>query len=187
MKSCDAEQSFKYTRMTVPIFKKLVNKIPKISKQRRSDGISAEERIAVTLQFLSQGTSMQVLAWNFEIGHTTVHKIIHETCQAIWDVLRAYGSQSDGGIFRHSIFGKRLENDNLNIPKEAVLSGSNIKMPYFLVADEAFPLKQFIMRPYPGKNLSHPKKLFNCRLSRARQMIENSSGTMAHFKHYNKC
>ncbi|KAJ8914187.1 hypothetical protein NQ315_015960 [Exocentrus adspersus] len=52
MKSCDAEQFFKYTRMTVPIFQKLVNKIPKISKQRRSDGISAEERIAVTLQYI---------------------------------------------------------------------------------------------------------------------------------------
>lgn len=30
---------------------------------------------------------MQALAWNFHVGHATVHLIIKETCQAIWSVL----------------------------------------------------------------------------------------------------
>lgn len=30
---------------------------------------------------------MQMLAWQFHVGHTTVHKIIKETCQTIWTVL----------------------------------------------------------------------------------------------------
>lgn len=30
---------------------------------------------------------MQTLAWHFNIGLTTVHKIIHETFRAIWDVI----------------------------------------------------------------------------------------------------
>lgn len=51
MKSWDPEQFFKYTRMTVPVFEKLLTKVrAKIGKQFRSDGISPEQRLVVTLQ-----------------------------------------------------------------------------------------------------------------------------------------
>lgn len=51
MKSWDDEQFFKYTRMTVPVLEKLLNKVKtKISKQYRSDGITPEERLVITLQ-----------------------------------------------------------------------------------------------------------------------------------------
>lgn len=199
---------------------------------------------------------MQMLAWQFHVGHTTVHKIIKETCQTIWTVLSplylktpssyeewekisrgfwenwnfphclgaldgkhvniqappksgslffnykktfsivllaacdstykftfvdigAYGSQSDGGIFQNSIFGKAMERNEMDIPPPSELPNSHTVTPYFFVADEAFPLKTYIMRPYPGKNLSHVQRIFNYRLSRARQLIENTFGILA--------
>jgi len=90
----------------------------------------------------------------------------------------AYGSQSDGGIFRQSVFGQRLEETNLNLPQDNILPRSCTKMPFFLVADEAFPLKPYIMRPYPGRGLSNTQRVFNYRLSRARQTIENNFGIL---------
>lgn len=30
---------------------------------------------------------MQALAWSFNVGLTIVHKIVHETCTAIWEIL----------------------------------------------------------------------------------------------------
>nr|CAI5852868.1 unnamed protein product [Callosobruchus analis] len=73
MKQWDTEQFFKYTRMTLPVFEKLLSKIaPQIQHQYRSDGISPEERLVITLQYLSQGTSMQALAWIFHTGHSTM-------------------------------------------------------------------------------------------------------------------
>lgn len=41
----------------------------------------------------------------------------------------------------------------MNIPNNAELPSTNIKVPYTFIGDEAFPLLVNILRPYPGKQL----------------------------------
>ena len=90
-----------------------------------------------------------------------------------------FGSNNDSGILAKSSMGKRFEEQKMNVPNAKSLLGyAEDNLPFFLVGDEIFPLKTWLMRPYPG-NLSLGQKIFNYRLSRARRTIENSFGILA--------
>lgn len=68
----------------------------------------------------------------------------------------------------------------MKIPKPTLISNNEENFPYIIVGDEAFPLKTYLLRPYPGKqNVEYDKRVFNYRLSRARRTIENSFGILA--------
>lgn len=89
------------------------------------------------------------------------------------------GRVSDGGVLENSTFGKKLKNNTLNIPKPAYLTGSNRKLPYFFVGDDAFPLRQNLLKPYSQTGLTTEKRIYNYRLSRARRMVESVFGILA--------
>lgn len=61
-----------------------------------------------------------------------------------------------------------MESNLLNFPKNGVF-----------VADDAFPLKTYILKPYARSTyLSRNPKIFNYRLSRARRIVENAFGIL---------
>lgn len=90
----------------------------------------------------------------------------------------AYGSQSDGGILSYSSFGKALISGQFNLPKSRCLKDNNFDCPFYFVGDAAFPLKTYLLRPYPGRLLTPKREYFNMRLSRARRTIENAFGIL---------
>lgn len=93
----------------------------------------------------------------------------------------AYGSQSDGGIFKNCKLGKALKSNELNLPKNEEIEGAEDigKMPYVILGDEAFPLQTNLMRPFPGKTCNEDQTIYNFRLSRARRIVENAFGILA--------
>lgn len=90
----------------------------------------------------------------------------------------ALGKQSDGGIFASTELYRRLEEKQFNMPPEIILPGTTISVPPVLIGDEAFPLKPYLMRPYPAKNLTPDKEQFNTNLSCARKTIECAFGIL---------
>ena len=67
----------------------------------------------------------------------------------------------------------------MNIPPPRPLEGCSFDpLPYYFVGNEIFPLKTWLMRPYPGQ-LSEEERILHNRLSRARKVIENSFGKLA--------
>lgn len=89
------------------------------------------------------------------------------------------GRWSDSGVFEASTFGGALLNEQMVLPRDGNVHGWPNKLSYCFVADEAFPLKTWMMRPFPGKNLPNDQRIFNFRLSRARRTIENAFGVLS--------
>lgn len=89
----------------------------------------------------------------------------------------AQGRHSNGGIFKNSVIGQGFYN-TLNLSDPCAISERH-NVPYVMVADEVFQLNLFTMRPYPSKNLTKQQRIFNYRLSRARQVVKNAFGILA--------
>lgn len=90
-----------------------------------------------------------------------------------------YGRSSDSGIFKESLFGKKLINNKLNLPAPKKIDQNiNEDFPFVFVGDEAYPLLPNLMRPFPRRQLTNEKRIYNYRLSRARRIVECAFGIM---------
>lgn len=90
------------------------------------------------------------------------------------------GRNSDSAVFRTSNLGRALNLDILQLPPPRPLPSSNNEnnFPFYFVADEAFPLTKYLMRPYPKRSLDNKKRVFNYRLSRGRKSVECAFGML---------
>ena len=89
-----------------------------------------------------------------------------------------YGSHSDSGIFKNSLFGQVLISGELNLPGHKALPNypQGEVLPYCFVGNVAFPLRLDLIKPFPkGRSTRLPKdkQIFNYRLSRAQRIVEN--------------
>ena len=89
------------------------------------------------------------------------------------------GRNSDGGVFANSNMGIAMNEDKLGIPPAIKLPGTNVVCPYVFVADEAFALKTYMVKPYARATLTDARRICNYRISRARRVIENCFGICA--------
>lgn len=86
---------------------------------------------------------------------------------------------SDGGVWNECSLRAAIDSDSLDIPAAANLPGDSENMPFVFLADEAFPLRPYLLKPYPCRALTPEKQRFNYRLSRARQVVERAFGLLA--------
>lgn len=89
----DPDLFFKYTRMSVAGFDRLLALIKPYLPVKRSHRSSIRpqigpmEQLAVTIRFLATGCSQTALSFSYRQGISTVHYCLVETCVAIWEAL----------------------------------------------------------------------------------------------------
>ncbi|KAF0749182.1 protein ANTAGONIST OF LIKE HETEROCHROMATIN PROTEIN 1-like [Aphis craccivora] len=64
------------------------------------------------------------------------------------------GRFSDANIFTSSVLAKKMNRQSLQIPPPEFLPVFEQPLPYVFVADEAFPLSENLMRPYPKRSVT---------------------------------
>lgn len=100
-------------------------------------------------------------------------------CKLITVDIGAYGKQSDGGTFRESAMYNNILSVPHKWPGPKEIPGTSSHAPFVLVGDEAFPLLENLMRPFPAASLTAEQRGFNKRLSRARTVVERTFGILA--------
>ena len=70
----------------------------------------------------------------------------------------AHGANNDAAVLAESEFGKIFSENPvaLQLPKPRLVG--NATLPYVLVGDDIFPLKPWLMKPFPGNGL---QRIFN--------------------------
>ena len=117
--------------------------------------------------------------YNYKGFHSTVLLAICDAKYRFTYVnIGSYGRDNDASIFAQSPIYKMFENRVLNVPPATPLEGSSEDVPFYLVGDDIFALKMWLMKPYSGK-CNEQQHVFNYRLSRARRTIENAFGIMS--------
>lgn len=91
----------------------------------------------------------------------------------------AQGRMSDAGIFNNCQFFRAIQTNKLGLPGPEFVSGTDLQLPYMVVADDAFPLTSSIMKPFSRRSSDMSQRVFNYRLSRARRVVENAFGILA--------
>ncbi len=96
----------------------------------------------------------------------------------LWVDAGTPGSTCDASVFDDSTLKAACEDGRINFPAAEPLPNDIKDMPYFFVGDDAFSLREWMMKPHSRQGMSHHERIFNYRLSRARRIVENAFGIL---------
>ena len=87
------------------------------------------------------------------------------------------GRVNDSGIWNKCALLQGILNGTVELPADGMLqNGENV--PYFFLGDDAFALKEFLMKPFPQQGLNEERRIYNYRHTRARRISENLFGIL---------
>lgn len=92
----------------------------------------------------------------------------------------AYGRQSDSGVFSQSNLYQHVEMGSFPFPRSRQIPGTATVLPYVIIGDQGYSLKEYLMRPYSTDNgaVCNKIEVYNYRHCRARRTVECAFGIL---------
>ena len=84
------------------------------------------------------------------------------------------GSCSDAHIFTDSELKDRIEDESIGFPEVSPIEPDRPDLPYFILADDAFTLKTWLIKPYSKTDMNRADMVTKYRISRGRRVVENA-------------
>ena len=121
------------------------------------------------------------LYYNYKGYHSVIlMALVDADYKFIWAEVGSNGSAGDAQVFNNSEPNEAIDKGVLGLPAPEPLPNDDKPMPFYIAADDAFALKNWLMKPFSKKNMSHSERVYNYRLSRGRRIVENAFGILAH-------
>lgn len=96
----------------------------------------------------------------------------------IWADVGTNGACSDAQVWNDCELQYAVQDDILEVPEAEPLVEGEQEVPYFLIGDNAFALRTYMMTPFSHKTQKREERIFNYRISRARRIVENAFGIL---------
>ena len=90
----------------------------------------------------------------------------------------AEGGAGDGGTWQKCNLARAITYNRAGLPEDTNLPNDNEPIPFHIVADDAFALKSWMMKPYSHQSQDPTERLYSYRLSRSRHVVENAFGLL---------
>jgi len=93
--------------------------------------------------------------------------IVNSNHEFIYVDVGKNGRLSDAGIIECTELYRRLQNNQLYIPDN---NETNENLNFVFLADDAFPLQEHILKPFPQRNLSKEKRNFQLQIFTSKKL-----------------
>ena len=117
--------------------------------------------------------------YNFKHTHSIIlMTIAGPDYECLYADVGSNGRVNDSGIWDKCALLQRILNRAVELPADGMLqNGENV--PYVFLGDDAFAIKEFLMKPFPQQGLNEERRIYNYRHSRTRRISENMFGILA--------
>ena len=121
------------------------------------------------------------LYYNYKGFHSIIlMAMVDADYKFTWVDVGSHGSAGDAQVFNNSELKEAIDKGVIGFPEAESLPDDDVQMPYFIAADDAFALRSWLMKPFSKRKMENTERIFNYRLSRARRVVENAFGILAH-------
>ncbi|XP_064114044.1 uncharacterized protein LOC135220644 [Macrobrachium nipponense] len=90
----------------------------------------------------------------------------------------AEGVAGDGGTWQKCNLARAITYNRAGLPQDRSLPNNDEPVPFHIVADDAFALKLWMMKPYSHQSQDPTERLYSYRLSRTHRVVENVFGML---------
>ena len=117
--------------------------------------------------------------YNYKGFHSIVMlALVDADYKFMWVDIGCSGSWSDSQIFNQSELRNKIEDGSIGFPAPAPLTPDAPPIHYFILGDDAFALKTWLMKPFSRRGMDLNERLYNYRISRGRRVVENAFGIL---------
>ena len=95
-----------------------------------------------------------------------------------WVDVGAAGSCSAAQIFNTCHLKRKIDDDSIGFPDPAPITQGGRDVLYFILADDEFALKTWLMKTYGRRMLTREERIANYRISRGRRVVEKTFGIL---------